>query len=258
MHKKAVRHIVLLASLLILVSSCRDTSTANKVAEESVLSYADTSYMIQAWQGTINGKIPVLMWYRIKDSILTGSLFYTEQTPLQAIKLIGTIKNNRFRMLEFTPNGNITGVWIITPKSSSAEGSWFSPRTRKSMHVSMMHIDTAVTIEDINDVNTINGEYAFSYGAKGHFGNMSVKALTNESITVSFSNFTDAPARNMAIIEDDTIGIQNNIATYSSTEYGVCEFQIRFYNGFAVVSYLNNNDNCGFGHNASVEGIYIK
>lgn len=37
-----------------------------------------------------------------------------------------------------------------------------------------------------------------------------------------------------------------------------CEIRIQFFDGFAVVGYVDEKYDCGFGHNASVEGEFVK
>ena len=213
--------------------------------------------VIEAWQGNLNGTIPVLMWYSKTDSVLYGQVYYTNQKAPKPIKIIGVVQDNSYRILEFMSDGNITGIWSLTPQVSSAEGDWFGSENKKTLNTSLMHIDTAVNIADISEIDNVTGTYSYAYGKDGGAGHLEVKQIDSKAIIVNFENVTSAPAYNMAFMKD-TVSISNNIAQYHSDEFGSCSFKLAFYNNFVIVDYVNDEADCGFGHNATVDGIYLK
>lgn len=217
----------------------------------------DEAQLVYAWQGNVDGKYPVLMWFRMYKDVLMGSLFYTEHNGGE-IKLFGTVQDNQCRILEMSPHGNVTGIWQLSLQESGAEGSWFSPQTNKEYNASLMYTDTAVSIPPVDSIGEdVSGTYFYYFGEDGGQGYMDV-AQKGGNVKVSFENVTGAPARNIASLDNVTLSLRNNEAVYASQEYDECAFRIRFFNGFAVVDYVDDKMNCGFGHNATVDGIYIK
>lgn len=214
---------------------------------------------IYAWQGNLDGQYSVIMWYKEFGDVLVGSLFYTDNKKAKPIQLIGTKGNdsNTRRLLEIWPDGNITGVWDLKLHPVAAEGTWVAPKTGKEFNASLMHIDTAVTIKAIDSMGDVSGEYKYRYFDDGGWGNMTAKQQGN-SVVVSFENITRAPANNFAIVDKVTLPLHNKVAIYSSSEYGECAFRIRFFKGFAVVDYIDDKYECGFGNGATVNGIYVK
>lgn len=213
---------------------------------------------IQAWQGNVNGKYPVLMWYRPIGDVLVGSLFYTAKstTPLQ---IIGTMTEGRHEFAEYDKDGAIVGKWYLEPTRNSIEGVWRSPTGDRQYATSLIYTDTAVTIKgELEKKANVSGTYVYKQGAKdGAVGWLNVKQ-DNTQVVVSFDNHTGAPAYNMAKLTDITLALENNTAAYRSTEYGDCSFVISFYDGFVKVDYIDEQYDCGFGHNADVAGVYIK
>lgn len=256
-------HIILAPALLL--SGCSATEAENTgngadtVQEKTYIEHLDkdSSDKVFAWQGNLDGKYPVLMWYKEHGDVLRGSLFYTEHNNAGPIHIIGTITNGNYRIVEMQPNGITTGVWLLTPNFHGAEGEWWSPDGKRKYNASMMRIDTAVTIPHIEASGDLSGHYTYRWGKDGANGNMTVSHNKNK-VSIRFDNVTAAPAYNMALIDDVVLELTGNQAVYQSEEHGECIFRIRFYNGFAVVSYIDDKEDCGFGANARVSGVYIK
>lgn len=255
-------HIILACTLL---QGCTATEAENKgnsadtVQEKTYVEQLDkdSTEKIYAWQGNLDGKYPVLMWYKEQGDVLRGSLCYTEHKNAGPIQIIGTINNNEYRILEMPAEGEVTGIWLLTPSFHGAEGKWWSPDGKNSYNASLMRTDTAVTIPAIATKGSFSGFYRYRWGEDGAMGTMTVSHNEN-SVTVSFNNVTAAPAYNMAVLDDITLPLSGNEAIYQSGEYRECTFRISFYNGFAVVNYIDNKEDCGFGHNASVNGVYVR
>jgi len=259
-------HTIILALLLILsgcgakqVESNSVPGTTEVIADETITTDTteDPYLHVHSWQGNLDGKYPVLMWYKEFGDVLTGSLFYTENKKAQAIRLIGTIKDKQYRIVEIWPDGKITGIWSLEPHRVGIEGSWISPETGKEFNASMMHIDTAIEIPVIEVKGDVSGEYAYRYTEDGGWGSMMAKQHGGE-VTIRFDNISQAPANNLAILDAVTLPLKDNIAIYRSSVFGDCAFRIRFFNDFVVVDYLDNQYDCGFGNGAGVDGVYIK
>lgn len=217
----------------------------------------DSVNHIYAWQGNLDGRYPVLMWYKEYEDVLTGSLFYTENKHAKPIQLIGTIHDGLYRILEMWPDGDISGIWELRPDEHGAEGSWTSPTGDEHYSASLMRTDTAVSVPDIEIKNDISGTYVYSYGKTGALGHMTVSKKMS-TVVVAFDNVSAAPARNLAMLDKTELPLTGNTALYESTAFGPCAIRIRFYNGFAVVNYADNKMDCGFGNGANVSGVYIR
>ena len=256
------RPLLLTILLLFALSACetgvepggqrQKTETRNDTAA-TVDIYAN----IDAWQGNVDGRYPVLMWYRIFDDVISGYLFYTENKSGDSIRIIGHTKDSIARIVEVWPDGHVSGIWNMELHASSAEGTWYAPGTGKGYNASLMHIDTSVTIQDIRAEDELTGRYEYNYGDKGARGVLKV-LQQGDTVTVGFDNVTAAPARNLAVLDAIPLHLNGNEAVYSVTDYGNCAVRIRFYKNFVVVNYIDNQDKCGFGHNATVDGTYMK
>lgn len=255
------RALIVFLSFVISFAACNDRNDKDYTTRNVAGGQADTAIdiyaEIDAWQGNIDGKYPVLMWYRLYDGVLSGYLFYTDNKIHDSLHVIGTYTDTSARILEMMPNGNVTGIWDLDVHISSAEGLWFSPKTRNQWSASLMHIDTAVVIPMLYSVGDISGDYRYKYTDEGSHGYMRVDAAKGK-VSVQFQNVTGEPARNMATLGPFDATLKGNAVTYSSKEYGDCEVRIRFFNGFAIVNYTDDKGECGFGHNATIDGIYLK
>lgn len=249
---------ILLLAVIILFASCISEDESNTVKDAVGDSTNIPATTIEAWQGNLNGNIPVLIWYTKTKGILHGSLFYTNQKDATPITIIGEEQDGSYFLDEFLQDGTVTGFWHLNPQISSAEGQWSAPETDKQYSASLMHIDTNVKTMSIYNIGDVSGSYNYSYGEDGGSGSLGVIKIDTNKVVISFSNVTGAPAHNLAELDNDTLEIVNNIATHNDTEFGNCSFQISFYNGFAIVEYIDGKTDCGFGHRATINGIYLK
>lgn len=257
----------IIAILCWILQSCDANSTDNAGKGETDSAATERTYILQpwkdtinhiyAWQGNLDGKYPVLMWYKEFGDVVKGSLFYTENKNPRPINLLGTIQDNQYRILEIWPDGDISGIWEFEPDAHAAEGRWTSPTGDETYSTSLMRTDTAVTVPDINTKAGISGTYAYSYGTTGAQGHMTVIKKA-EHIVVSFDNVSAAPARNLAILDATELPLVGNEAIYRSERFGPCAIRIRFYQGFAVVDYVDGKMDCGFGNSATAAGVYVK
>lgn len=77
--------------------------------------------------GTLDGKIPVEIWYQQQGAVLIGELRYTKSGSGQPIKLVGDRGEYAgepfFYLHEYTDDGHQTGIWRITRDYT---GTWVS------------------------------------------------------------------------------------------------------------------------------------
>lgn len=212
------------------------------------------------WSGFINHKIPVFIHYSIEDDLITGQLFYLNTKSRQPITLIGTIEeDSSYRILEFGKDGNISGIISGKPKDEIFHGEWFSPETRKEFPLHLGSKDTTFTPLSLEAPNgDIDGIYHYQYSEEGSQGDMQVKRLGENTIAFSIFSVTDAPARNLAEVPEDTVQLTGNSFIYTIPGSDGCQFKVRFYKDFSRVTYTRGYCEGQFGMNATVDGIYLK
>ena len=244
----------LLLSCTLFIWGCQSNNgTSNKAA-------ANPNSGLHYWTGQIGKNIPVTLSYYIKDNIINGELVYTGTKKPTPIKVLGMKSDNTFMLYEFEKDGHITGTWFGNDVTKTIfEGSWFSPITGKELKIHLDALDGGAFNDTIRDTKSVDGMYQYMLGKEGAMGNLDVSRLGSDSVIVSFSNVTDSPARNQAVMDSVHLVLKNNMAIYSdSSEIGACKFNIRFCNGYAVVDYIDGKYECGFGNNAYVKGVYLK
>ncbi|MFT3680374.1 MAG: hypothetical protein QM791_08860 [Ferruginibacter sp.] len=252
--------------ILFLFSCNNNESKPTETVKEPIPDTVKTEEAIPApahqisWAGTINKKVPVFLTYNINESIITGQITYLNTKDKKPIKLIGTIEDDRsFRLLEFESTGNITGIITGKPGVDSFNGAWFSPKTRKELEFAAVKKDTTVAVENTAaDLADIAGNYHYQYSEEGSMGDLDIKQLSNGRAVFAVSSVTSAPARNLADVPGDTIDIKSNSFIYKIPGTDSCEFKVKFYKSFAYINYTRGFCDGQFGHNATIDGIFLK
>lgn len=234
-----------------------DTPKNEKTYILELSALRDTVSNIYAWQGNLDGRYPVLIWYKEFGDMLKGSLFYTENKHPKPVNILGTIEGGKYRILEMWPDGDISGVWELEPDAHGAEGTWAAPVGNETYNASLMRTDTAVTIADVNTKAGVSGLYKFSYGKTGAQGQMNVTHKAG-TVVVSLETISPAPARNTVSVKAKELPLKNNEAIYHPDTRQDCSMRIRFFKGFAVVDFIDGKGGCDTGNYAGVKGIYIK
>lgn len=253
---------------LLLLCSCADEvqedneiqeiiATDAKAVKEDLQAKGFIPDNINAWQGNLDGKYPVLIWCKEVDSIVIGSLYYTEQQNATPVLVVGKRTERQLSLTEYLKDGQITGYWNLELNHHSAEGEWRHPVKESSLSVSMMKIDTSVVINTAYTGGSVAGKYRYYIDGEAS-GSLIVEQPEKHKITVSLENVGYGPAHNIGTIEKQAITLSGNKAIYSSRAYGDCSFEIVFFNGFAVIRYINDKNACGLGHNVFLDGTYIK
>lgn len=212
------------------------------------------------WNGTLAQKIPVFIHYQISENLVSGTITYLNTKNRTPIRLIGTIiADGEFRLLEFEPNGNITGIITGQPGKDEFSGEWYAPKTRKSLTMQLTQSDSLIYSGDMTaHSGQISGDYHYQYGEDGSIGDFSLSRIDQKRIAFQISSVTSDPARNIADVGPDTISLDGTSFIYQIPGSDSCEFKVRCYPDFVHIDYTRGYCFGQFGHNATIEGIFLK
>lgn len=213
-------------------------------------------------------KIPVFLHYQIdQHNVVVGEITYLHtktKTPIPLMGYYDSTQNNLI-LKEYASDGNITGIISAKPSKNTFEGNWRKPMSSHTYQVRLTEQDTLIQSPSIKaNLDDVYGKYSYHYGEKGYQGSLKVSKIDAHHAAFSMGSVTNAPARNIATLPADidkkaeTIRFSDDYFTYKINEK--CEIEVRFYKGFVTVNYTKSADSfdCGFGHNATLQGIYYK
>ena len=211
------------------------------------------------WTGTLNKITPVFIHYQLDSNIIVGEIIYLNTKNKIPIKLLGTIEEDKnYRLLEFDKTGNITGIIFGQPADKVFNGSWFSPRSRKELSMTLSLADTTIQSLDIKPIsNQIFGSYYYQYGENGNSGDFEINNIHNNRIDFNIISVT-GKGGNIADVPRDTIEIKGNSFIYKIPETDSCEFKTTFYKDFVYINYTKGYCSGQFGLNATIDGIFLK
>ena len=249
--------------LLLTIFSCNNPTKQVSTSTDTSSSATNIRPQTESetcWMGTLNNKTPVFLHYKMDDSLIIGEITYLNTKDKFPILIVGTIEEDKnYRLLEFEKSGNITGVITGLPTGKAFNGSWFSPKTRKELVLNLIKKDTIVNSRSIQtNLEEIFGHYHYQYTEEGYQGDLEITKLTNSKIIFGITAVTEEPARNVAQVDDDTIELNTTHFIYKIPESDNCEFEVRFYKGFAYIKYTKGYCNGQFGMNATIDGIFLK
>jgi hypothetical protein len=212
------------------------------------------------WTGTLNGKTPIFIRYALDSNLIIGEITYLNTKDKQPIKLLGTIEEDKnYRLLEFDKTGNVTGIITGLPNDKIFNGSWFSPKTRKELTLNLTPKDTVINSPKLaTGLQDIFGHYHYQYSEAGYQGDFEITKLPDGKAAFGITSVTGEPARNVAQIDDDTITLNNPHFIYKVPDTDSCEFEVKFYKGFASIRYTKGYCDGQFGMNATIDGIFLK
>lgn len=217
---------------------------------------------LTAWKGTIDHKIPVLIYYQTDSNLMVGEIIYLNTKQQEPIKLAGLVQDdNNYRFQEFEKNGNISGVINVNSNPGKLTGTWMSPATMKELPVELFSLDTNLMAEPEikTDRNSTFGKYAYEYGTKGYKGYFNLNKIDDMKADFEISAVTsEERGLNLADVKKDTINLPVNSFTYEIPDSGKCGFKVKLYKDFAYIYYTNGYCTGQFGHNATIEGIFLK
>ncbi len=211
---------------------------------------------------TIGGNHTTEMEFEIRGDLVAGQLFYNGNRI--RILVLGKKVQNTFYLKEYDKYGNIVGNITLTSNDQLTKwsGEWSSADYENpiKMKCSIRGIDEKIKFFHPLNTANLSGTWGYKQGKNQGKGEMQVYK-SNEIYKVNFSNLGSSPSNHIAAIEEATVSNPNpNRLIYDENddEFMNCKFEIVFYHNFAVVSFLDDRYECGFGMQATVEGFYIK
>lgn len=143
----------------------------------------------QMLAGTLNGKIPVEIWYQQQGAVLIGELRYTKSGSGKPIKLVGDrgdYDDKPFVYLhEYTDDGHQTGIWRITRNTEAPydyTGTWVSSAKGDNPELAiLLHaVEREPDYEKLSEVarDQRNGHYQMRDDFLGRDGDLEVNILS--------------------------------------------------------------------------------
>jgi len=219
---------------------------------------------IYKFTGKLNDKYPIFLWFVVKDSVLKGEVTYLKTAKRQPIAIAGQItKDLGMTIYEFTPKGYVTGTYSGEFKTGGLKGTWTTPGSDKELPYNLIPKDTVLTGVDMNlKPTSINGTYEYHFkreNAKetGGDGGIDIKQLNTKEFLVDINCITASPQNNLADLWTFKVQATNGGITFKIPETD-CRFRIRVFKDVIVIDRLSGDGICGFGNNASIEGVFWK
>ena len=251
--------------LFLIISYACQYSKVPKNSNNEIISINHSEGTIASkeicWSGTINGKIPILLYYHFENEVIIGKIIYLNTKNKIPIRIIGLVEDDTpmLRLLEFEESGNVTGIISANISDYHFKGTWFSPLNRKELTIELTKKDTLITSSNnCADSNAIYGKYHYQFSEAGYQGDFEIKRISNSKSTFMISSVTNDPARNIAQIDEDTVTVINNQFTYKLANTDDCEFKVMFYKDFAYIKYTKGFCEGQFGNNADIDGLFLK
>jgi hypothetical protein len=250
---------------LLAMISCSDQQQKNKsddilIAPSTLKNDQKQDNVEICWSGTLNAKTPIFIHYKLDSDLVIGTITYLNTKDKLPIKLLGTIDENRsYRLLEFDKTGNITGIITAESPGVDFKGNWFSPKTSKKLSLNLAKYDSVINAPmAAEQFENIFGHYHYQYSEDGYEGDLDIRRLPNGKVSFGVGSVTSAPSRHLAQIEDDTISLNKTNFIYKIPGTDSCEFEVKFYKGFAYIKYTKGYCDGQFGMNATIDGIFLK
>ncbi len=209
----------------------------------------------RAYEGTISHSIPIAITLTQDGHSVFGTVVYKKKgTP---ITLVGKVEEGTLFLHELTRDGSVTGIYSLSPKGTGWTGSWNAPgSSARERTITLKEISKATI--PVPKLANVTGTYAYSFGNEAGSGELLVQQLNPGKIIVAVNAVTGGPAYNIATIEKHTLALRGNRAIYENHDFGTCKIQFTFSAGAVQLDYLDGAYGCGFGHNATAAGNYIR
>ena len=252
-------------------------------AGEAVIPVPASQEAVKAyhWSGLIHENYPITVNLEEKDSILQGSLVYTNTAAQTPIRLLGRVIHytdgqEAFSFAEMAANGEHTGdVDGNVTAAGGFEGHWRAPSivtnkngsyvyiegNRYTVSLSNHSMDTPPVFSWDSTAADCLGTYRYSYGENSGGGTLKLFKRDGK-LMCSISSNTAAPAFNMAIVTDKECTVRDGriICRLDTGKNSAAPhvFEILPFRDFAVVRFVSGAWNGYFGMGATIEGQYLK
>lgn len=141
----------------------------------------------QMLAGTLNGKIPVELWYQEQGAVIIGEVRYTKGGNGAPIKLVGAredISDDNFGLHEYADDGRQTGIWRLTQervKPFNYTGTWVSGAKGddRELAIQLHYEQREPEYAKLSEVerNQRNGHYQMRRDFLGRDGDLDLKIL---------------------------------------------------------------------------------
>ena len=213
------------------------------------------SLIQRTYEGTLSAKIPIILTITQDGEALFGTVVYKKKGV--PITVVGSLTEGTIFLHELMRDGTVTGIYSLEPKGSGWQGTWRAPkRDTKELVVSLK--ETAKISAAPKPLPTLTGTYAYSFGDEAGSGELKVMQESPTKITIVVDAVTGAPSYNMATIEKTTLTLKGNKAVYKNDDFGTCKLLFTFGENTVRVDYVEGAYECGFGHNASASGSFVR
>ena len=261
----------------LLISLLLALTTFTAIARNQLDSYS--------WNGMINGKWPVTVYVETMNGLVQGQIVYTNSKAGTPIKLLGNINNNVFDIWEndsngektgyilgkITQDGGFSGTWKAPDKMVETSGYKYEHKEGKQYSIVLSKCNKpspspspspAPSISWAINLDDCYGSYSYIYGMNLACGDLKLTKIDGK-VFCEITSVTSAPSFHTARVEkhecvllsDRLLCTLSHKETYSD---GECQFEIIPYRDFAVVNFIEGRNSCGFGMNASIDGIFLK
>lgn len=257
----------LICIILLTIISCnnspqKESSSDNTISDtsKSLPNTKINRYSDICWTGTIDEKIPVFIRYQLDSNLIIGEITYLNSKDKLPIPLLGLIEEDKsYMLMEFEKSGNISGIIRGYHTGEVFYGNWFSPEKRIEFVLNLVKKDTVINpLETETKLEDVFGQYHYQFSEEGNIGDFEITQLPDSKAIFEIGSVTEAPGRNMAEINKDTISLTATHFVYSLPNTNDCEFEVKFYKGFAFIRYTKGYCEGQFGFNASIDGIFLK
>ncbi len=213
---------------------------------------------IYKFSGMMNNKIPVFVWFVVKEDALKGEVTYLKTQKRTPIAIIGRVIKDSLDITEISKTGNITGFYHGKFDERLFSGTWNAPGSDKELKFDLAKKDTIVANSNItlNPVN-VTGEYVYQFTKFGAGGGIDIQQTKPGYYTFRINCVTSSPANTIADTQAVNVHMVNNTITYKLPD-GDCKFTIKAYSGFIIIDYVKPHVDCGFGMGAGIDGIFLK
>ncbi len=230
--------------------------TGNMIAHESMRS---------EWSGQIrfgDQDQPVTMWLGEHQQLIRGELTYTATGETRVLG--GRRLGNGFFVHAFDSSGHVSTTLsvgsLVNGRMTNISGSHeLAPLSQANFELIAVFNAPAVF-----DQTVTAGTFRYSFApftnapCCGPSGALTITNVTADSLTVAIDAVTSAPASNIATIPPVTLALDGNIARFEErNDWLDCAFDLVIYHDLVFVDSVDGRVACGFGQNASVQGIYI-
>jgi hypothetical protein len=209
----------------------------------------------RTYEGTINAKIPIVLTVLPDGEAVFGTVVYKKKGV--PITVVGNLTEGNLFLQELMPDGTATGIYSLESKGTGWTGSWSAPK-RDARELAVVLKETTKTTVPTKPLPNLTGTYSYSFGEEGGSGGLEVLQTSPTKITIAVEAITGAPSYNMASIEKTTLILKGNKAEYKNDDFGQCRLLFTFWENTVRVDYLDGAYECGFGHNASASGSYVR